>query len=85
MLSNLKLRGTTRRRISLLKYWLPKKFKKNKSKKHTNKSKKHTNKSKKHTNKSKKHTNKSLSKRLRKNNYSRKNGKRKIKQSRKSR
>ena len=78
MLSNLKLRGTTRRRISLLKYWLPKKFKKNKSKKHTNKSKKHTN-------KSKKHTNKSLSKRLRKNNYSRKNGKRKIKQSRKSR
>ena len=71
MLSNLKLRGTTRRRISLLKYWLPKKFKKNKSKKHTNKSKKHTN--------------KSLSKRLRKNNYSRKNGKRKIKQSRKSR
>jgi hypothetical protein len=32
MINNIKMRGTQKRRIALLKYWLPKKFRKLKSK-----------------------------------------------------
>ena len=44
MINNIKMRGTQKRRIALLKYWLPKKFRKLRSK--TRKTNKKTNKKK---------------------------------------
>ena len=58
MLGNLKMRGTQKRRIALLKYWLPKKFRKMKSKNRKN-TRKNTRKTSRKNNKKNKKTKRS--------------------------